>query len=109
MEAVSVKSTKMNFWIDTNVGSGVLNLLIVNKEEDRPITLISGTASVTLPKLYVRWTEKLKKKRLFKSNSYSYKEHQSERGYSADELKAVSAHLEQALASHPQLHPHLTD
>lgn len=87
----------------------MLNLLIVKKEEDRPITLMSGTASITLPKLYVRWTEKLRKRRFLQPTSYSYHERQSERGYTADELKAVSAYLEQALVKHPEIQPHLTD
>ena len=100
---------RMNFWIDSAVGAGLMDLLIIKKAEDGPIVLLRGTASMTLPKLYRRWTEVLKKKRLFKKNSYTNIEHAEERGYTEDELKAVSAHLANALSSDPQFSPYLLE
>lgn len=106
-EAKSDRSVTLSFWVDSHVGNGIMDLILLEKAGTQ-VNLTKGRATMPLPTARQTCTESCtKKKKLFKKSKTSCSTNCVAQGYVAEDLQAISGHLMHSLRQHQLLGPML--
>ena len=103
-KASSTRRVSYSFIIDTHLGNGRVDLVIITKEND-VVDVAWGIATIALPLVQRCWEECHKKIKVFGKNKKWCDQKCEPRGYTSAEVQIVLHHLSSSLAQNDQLKP----